>query len=425
MIHSILILNSASEVLIEKHYRGKLPRTDLSTSLPLLSTAKGAQINLHMNGLTLIAITLTDTNPLFMSQFLTSLAETLVDYFGELNEHAIKDNFVTVYELLDEMLDNGFPATLESNMLKELISPPSMLNRMFEQLGAEAAAPVNAPSLFSWRRGNVSYAQNEVFVDVIETIDATFEAAHRRLSHVLVSGVVQVNSRLSGTPDITMTVRSQAPFDDVCFHHAVRRERYLQSNVLSFVPPDGVFKLMGYTVRDSRGVTLPIEVGSRFDFDVRAGTGSVSISLIPRFPVPYRDPKQPSLMLAQVMSAAGAKSSSDVENIMTDVSVSIPFGDGVTGASLSANYGTVQFDSSSGMCTWNVGVVARGKTPSLVGNVSLNAEVRNPQVVVSFRIPGFSASGVRVDSLDIGGERYKYYKGLKCVTKAGCYEFRT
>ncbi len=32
-----------------------------------------------------------------------------------------------VYELLDEMLDNGFPLATESNILKELIKPPNVL----------------------------------------------------------------------------------------------------------------------------------------------------------------------------------------------------------------------------------------------------------------------------------------------------------
>lgn len=424
MIHSIIILNPASEVLIEKHYRGKLPRTDLSTPLPVLSTPKGAQINLHKNGLTLIATTLTDTNPLFISQFLTSLADTLIDYFGELNEHAIKDNFVTVYELLDEMLDNGFPATLESNMLKELISPPSMLNRVFEQFGAENGPPKNAPSQYPWRRGNVTYAQNEVFVDIIETIDATFEGTHQRLSHLLVSGYVQVNSRLSGTPNITMRLRSRAPFDDVSLHHAVCRSTYGHSKAISLVPPDGVFKAMGYIVRDTRSLTLPIEVGSRFDFNMAAKTGKVSVSLLPRFPLPPCEP-QTNMMLAQVMSAAGGKSLPETETIMTDVFVTIPFGTGVSGASLSASYGTVQFNSSTGMCKWTVGSVPRGKALSLVGNVSLKHEIRSPQIMISFRIPSFSTTGVGVESLDITGEKYKYYKGLKCITKAGCYEIRT
>lgn len=42
-------------------------------------------------------------------------------------EAAIKDNVVVVYELLEEMLDNGFPLATESNILKELIKPPTIL----------------------------------------------------------------------------------------------------------------------------------------------------------------------------------------------------------------------------------------------------------------------------------------------------------
>lgn len=39
----------------------------------------------------------------------------------------IKDNVVVVYEVLEEMLDNGFPLATESNILKELIKPPTIL----------------------------------------------------------------------------------------------------------------------------------------------------------------------------------------------------------------------------------------------------------------------------------------------------------
>lgn len=49
------------------------------------------------------------------------------DYFGVCSEAAIKDNVVVVYELLEEMLDNGFPLATESNILKELIKPPTIL----------------------------------------------------------------------------------------------------------------------------------------------------------------------------------------------------------------------------------------------------------------------------------------------------------
>jgi len=41
------------------------------------------------------------------------------DYFGELEEESIRDNFVVVYELMDETMDFGYPQTCESKILKE------------------------------------------------------------------------------------------------------------------------------------------------------------------------------------------------------------------------------------------------------------------------------------------------------------------
>ena len=46
-------------------------------------------------------------SPLFVVEFLHRVVDTLVDYFNECSESTIKDNSVVVYELLDEMLDNG------------------------------------------------------------------------------------------------------------------------------------------------------------------------------------------------------------------------------------------------------------------------------------------------------------------------------
>jgi AP-1 complex subunit mu len=45
----------------------------------------------------------------------------LVEYFKELEEESIRDNFVIIYELLDEMMDFGFPQTTESKILQESV----------------------------------------------------------------------------------------------------------------------------------------------------------------------------------------------------------------------------------------------------------------------------------------------------------------
>jgi AP-1 complex subunit mu len=47
------------------------------------------------------------------------LVEVFTEYFKELEEESIRDNFVIIYELLDEMMDFGYPQTTESKILQE------------------------------------------------------------------------------------------------------------------------------------------------------------------------------------------------------------------------------------------------------------------------------------------------------------------
>lgn len=46
------------------------------------------------------------------------------EYFKELEEESIRDNFVIIYELLDEMMDFGYPQTTESKILQEYVFLP-------------------------------------------------------------------------------------------------------------------------------------------------------------------------------------------------------------------------------------------------------------------------------------------------------------
>lgn len=54
--------------------------------------------------------------------YLYKLLEVLREYFNELEEESLRDNFVITYELLDEMMDNGYPQVTEWKMLKEYIT---------------------------------------------------------------------------------------------------------------------------------------------------------------------------------------------------------------------------------------------------------------------------------------------------------------
>lgn len=59
-------------------------------------------------------------------------------------------------------------------------------------------------------------------------------------------GEVQVNALLSGLPDLTLSFANPSILDDVRFHPCIRFRPWEASQILSFVPPDGQFKLMSY-----------------------------------------------------------------------------------------------------------------------------------------------------------------------------------
>jgi len=93
-------------------------------------------------------------NPLFAFSFLESFLETLQDYLGDVTETALKDNFDIVYmvclvlaigrdlentdadrQLVEEMLDEGHPMTMESAMLKEIVLPPTLMRKLLNVAG--------------------------------------------------------------------------------------------------------------------------------------------------------------------------------------------------------------------------------------------------------------------------------------------------
>ena len=69
--------------------------------------------------LLVLALSKRNTNAAEVIIFLHRLVSVLVEYFKELEEESIRDNFVIIYELLDEMMDFGYPQTTESKILQE------------------------------------------------------------------------------------------------------------------------------------------------------------------------------------------------------------------------------------------------------------------------------------------------------------------
>ncbi len=70
-----------------------------------------------------LALTKRNSNVMTILLFLHKIISVFTEYFGQLEEESLRDNFVLVYELLDEMMDYGHPQTSETNILKQYFTP--------------------------------------------------------------------------------------------------------------------------------------------------------------------------------------------------------------------------------------------------------------------------------------------------------------
>eukprot|EP01121_Diplochlamys_sp_Union-15-3_P015279 TRINITY_DN5019_c0_g1_i2.p1 TRINITY_DN5019_c0_g1~~TRINITY_DN5019_c0_g1_i2.p1 ORF type:complete len:267 (-),score=37.15 TRINITY_DN5019_c0_g1_i2:426-1226(-) len=263
-VQSVFILNFLGDVIIEKHYRGLINRAQLcemfwdivskaekpTEVLPVVSVSKYYLIHIQTNGLFFLATSLKEVPPLLVVEFLHRLSDTFKGYFGSISEETLKENFVTVYQLLDEMMDNGLPFTTEPNILSEMIAPPNLLTQLGQMVlgpGSNVTSVLPDGSLTNvpWRRQGVKYSNNEIYFDIVEEID-TIVDGNGMMIQCEIRGEILVNCRLSGMPDLTLRFTNPRILDDVSFHHCVRYNRYEHDRVISFIPPDGNFKLMDY-----------------------------------------------------------------------------------------------------------------------------------------------------------------------------------
>lgn len=210
--------------------------------------------------------------------FLITLVKVLESYFKDVQEESIRDNFVVVYELLDEMMDNGYPQTTEIKLLKGFIKTESYeLSNPFSRSKGQTANSIDSArgvtNVVSWRQEGIKYSKNEFFLDVVEKLSMLIGPTNNIIKSEII-GVVNADCQLSGMPDLKLGLNDKAyyeaqgrtsrnkavEFNDIKFHQCVRLGRFENERLVTFIPPDGKFELMSYR--------LDIRVKPLFSVDV-------------------------------------------------------------------------------------------------------------------------------------------------------------
>lgn len=219
-------------------------------------------------------------NPNSVFVFLNTIDKILIEYFGvPLNPMKIEGNYDVMCNLMQELVEGGFPYITDANTLKELVPFEASLGSKFlsttNQLAKTYVSTTTHQSLSTfdsfenstkvpWRKSNVKYTNNELFVDLKEQINVIltnpknnnkksnkFKSYNKLIPTVaVIKGQIDFTSHLSGIPDIQLSLNLNGHHLGVpSFHKCIRTENWIgNEGQLSFIPPDGKTTIMDYTI---------------------------------------------------------------------------------------------------------------------------------------------------------------------------------
>jgi len=288
MISALLFINQKGEVVISRMYRNGVDRSvadifrthvigNKEERSPIKVVGDTVFMYVKHGNMFIVAVASGNAQAAMAFQFLHSVVTVLKSYFGAFDEDSIRNNFVLIYELLDEVLDYGYPQNCTVDVLKMYITQEGNKSASLAQKEMASSVTIQATGAISWRKEGIKYRKNELFIDVVEHCNLMMSSKGTILRND-VSGVILVKCYLSGTPECKFGLNdkllldneakqkktnmrrpgSGIEIDDCSFHQCVKLGKFDMDRTISFVPPDGEFQLMQYRITEN--VNLPFRV---------------------------------------------------------------------------------------------------------------------------------------------------------------------
>lgn len=439
---SIYILDKRGKPLIFRNYRNDLKQQiPINQFIRLLSEQPNDEqsvveaepvifhqssgiwfIYVKCNGLFFVACTVCNSNIFVIFEFLNRFIRVLGDYFGAIHEESIRDNFVLIYELLDEMLDYGYPQITEFKVLMEYITQEG--HRFTEQEAAEsfgektsALASNTLSSIVNWRPYGLKYKKNEVYVDVIESLNMQLNA-NGTVVHSEIAGVVRMKCLLSGMPEVKIGLNERLlslnevsgeldQTNDLKFHTCVRLAKFENERIITFVPPDGEFDLLTYRIKPTIDAVKPI-------VRVQCNAECLSSTRL----------KYTVTASVNLMRRKGGTSACNLE-------IFIPVPPDADTPKFQCSIGRLKYLPEIDRFSWKIKHCPSSSMEytctALFGLPTIRSEEGDklPPLTVNFEIPYFTVSGAQVKYLKVTEKSgYQTTPWVRYVTKNGDYQIR-
>jgi len=387
-------------------------------------------LHVKRNGLIFGCSTDRNVSPSTVIEILSKIAKVFKDYCGTLSEEAIRKNFILLYELLDEMIDYGYPQVTQTENLKAFVYNEPIVVAQVSNTGnminpkTASANSVHKPVISSvnadGRKNSLNSNQkNEIFVDILERLNVVFSNNGYVLNSTI-DGCIQMKSYLAGNPELRLALNEDlvvgknsgatygsVVLDDVNFNDCVNLSEFENTRTLSFVPPDGEFVVLNY--RMTGEFKTPFRI---FPSVEEVAPDKLEISVLVRAEMP-------------------------AEHFGANVTVEIPLPKCTSSASCSllssiSGHNTAEFVSREGKILWTIkkfpGMTEQTMRAKVNLNQSCTSQVRREigPINMSFEIPMYNVSNLQVRYLRIAEAMpgYTPYRWVRYVTQSNSYVCR-
>ncbi|XP_032887656.1 AP-2 complex subunit mu isoform X2 [Amblyraja radiata] len=454
MIGGLFIYNHKGEVLISRVYRDDIGRNAVDAfrvnviharqqvRSPVTNIARTSFFHVKRSNIWLAAVTKQNVNAAMVFEFLYKMCDVMTSYFGKISEENIKNNFVLIYELLDEILDFGYPQNSETGALKTFITQQGIKSQTKEE---QSQITSQVTGQIGWRREGIKYRRNELFLDVLESVNLLMSPQGQVLS-AHVSGRVVMKSYLSGMPECKFGMndkiviekqgkgtsdeaakrmkigptstpsksriassgqnksgKQSIAIDDCTFHQCVRLSKFESERSISFIPPDGEYELMRY--RTTKDIILPFRV---IPLVREVGRTKLEVKVV------IKSNFKPSLLAQKI-------------------EVRIPTPLNTSGVQVICMKGKAKYKASENAIVWKIKRMAGMKESQISAEIELlptndKKKWARPPISMNFEVP-FAPSGLKVRYLKVFEPKLNYsdhdvIKWVRYIGRSGIYETR-
>ena len=422
-ISAIYFLDKKGRPIIFRNYRGEVTQ-DVSSNFqkkvleleesnmkPLFTVNDVHYCWIRYKNIYIVAVSKRNPDICMIFFFLHRLVDLLIGYLNQLEEESIRDNFVLIYELLDEIVDYGYPQNTDAKLLKEYIKTSS--NRL---LVIKKKLNTDVINNQLSRAPGIKYQVNQAFVDVTERVSSLISHKGEMLRSDII-GQITMRTTLSGMPVLKLGLNEKSYFeisgkkssgktvemDDLKFHNCVDINKFESERVIEFIPPDGFFTLMNYRLNLKIKPLIWVEVDRK------------------------------EITPTKMKYLVKAKSNCKQKSIANNVSILIPVPNDLQNPLFKSSSGSVTYSPDKEVLIWTIrrfpgmmeiSLVIQFNVPSIRGNDAKSKYLKKP-IEVKFEIPSFTVSGIQVRYLKITeASGYQAYPYVKYITKNGEYQIR-